>query len=358
MKNGNEFARIGQIFDEKQTISICLPQNVNMDAAAAATALYFALLHMNKQVSIACSTTVDSNFDLEGLDKVQTQLSSSGNTLVISFPYSDGAIDKVTYNIEGEKFNLLIQPKENASRLDSEKVQFAYSGGKAEVIITLFAPTLNALGSLYNSQKDKFSGVEIINIDRHFTNNNYGSINIVDKRASSMSEIVLEMLQSLNIAIDKEIATNLLSGIVSATNNFTSHSVSADTFTACAFLLNNGALKKTGGMMQRGVMNTQTPVQRQQFAGNQNQTLKPQEPSQRQQTQQNRQPVQQQHQRHNDDNQHSQPPVAKPFVPSNVPQSQEELEDINQQPGTAERKEAFQARNILKPNIFKGSNMF
>jgi len=244
MRKTAESARIAQIFNEKQSISICLPQNPNLDAVASATALYFTLLNMGKQVSITAPEEVNPQFGLIGQDKIQTQLSSEGNTLVVSFPYTEGAVDKVTYNIEGDHFNLIIQPKEGMDKLNHEKVKFNYSGGRPDVIVTVYTPTLNALGNLYNNQKDKFSGVEIINIDRHFTNNNYGTVNVVDKKAASMSEIMTDLLRSLNAKIDKDTATNLYTGITSATNNFTAHAVSAQTFESSAFLLNSGAVKK------------------------------------------------------------------------------------------------------------------
>ncbi|KXK10689.1 MAG: Bifunctional oligoribonuclease and PAP phosphatase NrnA [Microgenomates bacterium OLB23] len=324
MRKSNESARIAQILNEKQSIAICLPQNPNLDAVASATALYLTLLHMGKQVSIAAPEEVNAQFGLAGQDKIQNQLSTEGNTLSVSFPYTEGAVDKVTYNIEGDRFNLLISPKEGMPKLDHTQVKFNYSGGKADVIITIYTPTLQALGNLYNSQKDKFTGVEIINVDRHFTNNNYGTVNLVDKKAASMSEIVTDLLRALNAKLDKDIATNLYSGIVSATNSFMAHAVTADTFESSAFLLNAGAVRKAVQPMQ--------PIQ-------------PVQPTQippavvQQQPQPQPQPV-------------AQPQQVEP----SMPQSPEDVQNMVQ-PGTAENKESASSSNWLKPKIFEGSNL-
>ena len=332
MRKTAESARIAQIFNEKQSISICLPQNPNLDAVASATALYFTLLNMGKQVSITAPEEVNPQFGLIGQDKIQTQLSSEGNTLVVSFPYTEGAVDKVTYNIEGDHFNLIIQPKEGMDKLNHEKVKFNYSGGRPDVIVTVYTPTLNALGNLYNNQKDKFSGVEIINIDRHFTNNNYGTVNVVDKKAASMSEIMTDLLRSLNAKIDKDTATNLYTGITSATNNFTAHAVSAQTFESSAFLLNSGAVKKVAPIAPIA------PV-----APNMNGFAAPQQPQMPQPVQQ---PIQQ-------PQVVQQPQVEAPeFQPQSAPEDQEEV-----QPGTAERKEGSTSQSWLKPKIFEGSNL-
>ena len=52
------------------------------------------------------------------------------------------------------------------------------------------------------------------------------------------------ILQNLKIEIDRDIATNLYTGIATATNNFTSYSVNAETFENIATLLRSGAVKK------------------------------------------------------------------------------------------------------------------
>ena len=69
-------------------------------------------------------------------------------------------------------------------------------------------------------------------------------INLISKSSSSTSELVFKLIQGLNVEIDKDIATNLHSGILIATNNFTAYSVNADTFEAIASLLRAGAVKK------------------------------------------------------------------------------------------------------------------
>jgi hypothetical protein len=72
----------------------------------------------------------------------------------------------------------------------------------------------------------------------------YGTVNYVVKTASSTSELVFKVLQTLQVQLDKEIASNLYSGLTVATNNFTSYSVNADTFEAASTLLKSGAMKR------------------------------------------------------------------------------------------------------------------
>ena len=163
---------------------------------------------------------------------------------MVSFPYSDGSIDKVDYNIQGEAFNLIITPRSGFSKLDPKAVSFSYTGGVVDFIVSIDAPTLNTLGPIYTDNQNHFTGRDIVNVDRHLTNAFFGTVNFVNKTVSSVSELILTILEELKIEIDRDMATNLYSGVAAATNNFTSYSVSADTFEHIATLLRAGAVKK------------------------------------------------------------------------------------------------------------------
>lgn len=244
MNNDGVIPSIIKILETKSIYSVVLPANPTTDAVCAAVTLYLSLAKIGKSVSIACSTPIDPAIGIIGADKIQKELVASGDNLVVSFPYQEGSIDKITYNIEGNQFNLVIAPKEGKPRLESNAVKYSYKGGKGEVIFIIDSPSLASLGDIYTNQKEMFTGVEIINVDRHLTNTNYGSINLVEKQRSSTSELVFALLNALSLQVDKDAATTLYAGIVAATNSFTSYSVNANTFEACSKLLSLGAVKR------------------------------------------------------------------------------------------------------------------
>ena len=86
---------------------ICLTQNPSDDSIAAATSLYLGLSKNGKSASIVCSDEIKSN--LIGADKIKGDIAVSGDNLIITFPYTEGAIDKIDYYIQGDKFNISIQ---------------------------------------------------------------------------------------------------------------------------------------------------------------------------------------------------------------------------------------------------------
>lgn len=235
-------ARIADILTKQATGVIILPTNPSADAVASATSLYLALVKNGKNVTLICSSPVTADFI--AAEKIQPNLSVSGNNLVISFPYVEGAVDKVDCNIQSGNFNIVIAPRSGFPKLDPTQVKYSYSGGSFDFIITIDSPNLNSLGEVYLNNQSQFQGKDIINIDRHLTNGMFGTVNFVNKTTASISELIFKLLQYLKVTIDKDIATNLYAGIAASTNNFTSYSVNANTFETIAQLLRLGAVKK------------------------------------------------------------------------------------------------------------------
>lgn len=259
MNNNNSFnlalPRIREVLTKNNSGVIIIPPNSSIDALCSALSFYFALEKMGKGCAVIFTGKINDQ-NIIGLEKVKDNLSVNGDNLVISFPYNEGAIDKVDYQIQDQNFNLVIVPRQGYPKIDPSQVKFSYTGGNFDFIIVIDSPTLNNLGEIYQNNQNQFIGKEIINIDRHLTNNNYGTINLINKTASSISEIVFKVIESLEIMIDKDIATNLYYGLVSATNNFSSYSTNADTLEIAAKLLRAGAIKKvykqtTGGQQNQ-----------------------------------------------------------------------------------------------------------
>lgn len=238
----SNISRIHELVQKAVSGVIVMPVNPSLDALAAATAIYLALTKLGKTVNLVSETSPKS--DLIASDKVQNELTTAGDNLVISFPYTEGAIDKVDYNIQGESFNLIITPRPGNPKLNPEQIKYSYSGGMIDFIITVDAPNLNSLGKIFTENKEQIQGKTIINIDRHLVNDFYGLVNLVNKTSSSTSELALRFIKEVGAELDKDMATNLYTGLTTATNNFTSYSVNADTFETAAALLKAGAIKK------------------------------------------------------------------------------------------------------------------
>lgn len=238
----SQLQKVVEIIQNGQSGLICIPENPTDDAVAAATALYLGLMQLGENTAIACASPVKS--DLIASDKIQSEMATSGDNLVVSFPYQDGSVDKVDYFIQNDQFNIVISPRAGTEKLDQKDVKYNYTGGTMDFIVTIDTTNLRSLGQLYVDNQEQFKGKKIINIDRHLTNSFYGTANYVNRTVSSTSELILGILQTMNVQIDRDMATNLYAGILSATGNFTTATVNAQTFEASAFLMKQGAGKQ------------------------------------------------------------------------------------------------------------------
>ena len=72
-------------------------------------------------------------------------------------------------------------------------------------------------------------GREIINIDHHSTNSQYGILNIVDREAVSSSEVAFRLLERL-YPVSRESAVSFYAALVSDTRNFTTSNMSGAVF--------------------------------------------------------------------------------------------------------------------------------
>ena len=84
-------------------------------------------------------------------------------------------------------------------------------------------------------------GIPIVNIDHHVTNTRFGAINVVRTEAAATSEIVFDLVQDWGVPIDPQLATYLLTGIVTDTQSFTTSSTTPDSLEIAARLVRAGA---------------------------------------------------------------------------------------------------------------------
>ncbi|BDU50980.1 DHH family phosphoesterase [Haliovirga abyssi] len=76
----------------------------------------------------------------------------------------------------------------------------------------------------------------VINIDHHTSNEMFGELNYLDAKASSVAEIIFNLITKLEIAIDKDMGEAIYCGIINDTGNFSYNNVSVDTFNIAAKL--------------------------------------------------------------------------------------------------------------------------
>jgi phosphoesterase RecJ-like protein len=106
-----------------------------------------------------------------------------------------------------------------------------------DVAVALDCATAERLGRLEERVK---KAKVVVNIDHHVSNTKFGAVNVVDEKASSTAELVLQLLARMGAEITPDIATCLYTGLVTDTGRFGYASVTPRTHATASFLIQRG----------------------------------------------------------------------------------------------------------------------
>ncbi len=220
------------------SVLVLLPSSPDADSLTAALSLHLSLKKAGKNSLIGCSSLKFDSAPL-GVDQIQTAIGNQ--KLVISFDYVEDKVDLVSYDLDesGKRFNLVITPKEGAAPLDPATVQYAYTGASADLVITFGINSLEELGKIYSDEKAFLDQASIININPARPSS-FAKINLTATTVS-VSELIGSLLKSMSLKPTVDAATNLYRQLLTATNNFQSQSVTAETFELAAYLMRHQA---------------------------------------------------------------------------------------------------------------------
>ncbi len=108
----------------------------------------------------------------------------------------------------------------------------------AEAAVILECPKISRAGNIVNKLNDK---CRIINIDHHQDNENFGEINWIDQKASSVGEMVFEFFEAVGYQIDQPTAVQLYTAILTDTGRFRYNSATPRTMEIAGRLIEAGA---------------------------------------------------------------------------------------------------------------------
>ena len=83
--------------------------------------------------------------------------------------------------------------------------------------------------------------VPLVNVDHHVSNENYGTINLVDSTAISTTQVLYDFFKDNDLKINAKMATALYSGLVDDSESFTTEKTDLRTFEMASELLKCGA---------------------------------------------------------------------------------------------------------------------
>lgn len=255
------YSKLSELLLKSKSIGVVTPKDPNLDQMAAALSLYLALSADGRNVVVATpSAPLVEVSTLVGIDKVKTTINGRIGDLVVSFPYKEGDIDKVSYTLENETLNIVVKAGENGLSFNEKDVKYTRPKVAPDLLFIVGASRITDLGQLFdvNELKD----TTVVNIDNSAQNQGFGDIVMVSTRLSSISEQVANLIFNLGLRMDLDTAQNLLWGIDFATQSF-GPKTSPLAFQMVGELMKLGAVREQNPMLRTAFTPGTRPVQNQ-----------------------------------------------------------------------------------------------
>ncbi len=244
MQNANQ-KNIIELIKRSNKILVLPSSPPDGDSLGSAAALYMALRKLNKEVTVICADPVPDVYDfLPNMKVVGSKLVSS-NDFIITIDCKKIKVDKIKSDIEDDKVNIIISPRQDG-HFSEEDISFNKGEISYDLIITVDTAELQQLRGIYENNIQMFHQIPVINIDHHISNTHFGKINHVDIMSSSTTELLCPLLEELAKdtgidLIDEDIATLLLTGIITDTGSFQNANTTPKSFDVASELIAYGA---------------------------------------------------------------------------------------------------------------------
>ena len=111
-----------------------------------------------------------------------------------------------------------------------------------DLVVALDAGELSRYGALYERHRAFLDQAQVVNIDHHVTSEGCGQVNIIDVASAATAEIITLMLMQPGVALSRDAAVCLLTGIITDTRAFEFSATTPRTLEAAAHLMRAGAV--------------------------------------------------------------------------------------------------------------------
>lgn len=229
------------MIEEKKHVLLVFGANGGGDEIASTLGLYLFLTSQGKRAEmVSPDFRLPTQYQfLNKSERIGASLSEL-KTFIMTVDVKETGVQELSYDLVGDKLRIFVTPKKGI--LSKDQVKTAESSFKYDLIITIGTPDLTAFGDLYTQHPELFEQTPIINIDADPANEHYGHINLVDITATSVAEILFDLMKKIGKEyISEDVATALLTGMIAKTHSFKSEQVKPHTLTIAGKLINLGA---------------------------------------------------------------------------------------------------------------------
>lgn len=231
------------LIEKSEKILLVAHSKMDGDTLSSAIATHLLLQKMGKDTVVACADPVPEEFSFLPNTNVMKREISAGKDFVISLDCSETRAQKLRWKIEGEQLKIYVTP--SGGQFGKSNVSF-FEHMDFDLIISLDAADQKQLGRIFEENSDLFASVPLIVFDHHASNPGFGTVNIIDTKAASTTEVLYHFLpelfgESWEKMVDSDIATLLLTGIITDTGSFQNPNTTPKSLEVSADLVELGA---------------------------------------------------------------------------------------------------------------------
>ena len=236
--NSEVMAAVAAKINESHNILVALSSDPSIDELAAAIGLSLYLDRIGKRVTAIYSGGTPNVLQFLKPEETFEQSAEILQDFVIAL--NKEKADHLRYKIDGDYVKIFITPYK--SRISSEDLEFSYGDYNIDLVIALNVANGIDLDDALREHGRIMHDAIIINVTTGKPGK-LGEIEWADKGASSVSEMIAELLYGLKNkeGLQKEESTAFLSGIVASTNRFATASTTSRTMMISSKLIDSGA---------------------------------------------------------------------------------------------------------------------
>lgn len=241
-------------------VLVTVSRDPSVDQLSACIGLTLLLNKMGKHTAAVFSGQVPSTLEFLKPSETLEKTTDSLRDFIIALDKSKA--DKLRYKVEDNVVRIFITPYRTS--ISAADLEFSQGDFNVDVVVALGVQRQEDLDTAITAHGRILHDATVTSINTSDTGS-IGSINWVDKQASSLGELVTELSQTIGAnLIDSQIATALLTGIVAETNRFSNNKTSSQTMSISAALMAAGAnqqlvatkLEESGNVTPKAPSNT------------------------------------------------------------------------------------------------------
>jgi len=229
--------QVADIVKNATNILVTVSSNPSVDQLASCIGLSLALNKMGKHATAVFSGKAPSTIEFLEPEKTFEGNIDSLRDFIISLDKTKA--DKLRYKVEDSVVKIFITPYHTT--LSDKDLEFSQGDFNVDSVVSLGVIAQQDIDQAISAHGRILHDAAVITLN-NAPGGDFGSIHWMDQQASSLCEMVSELLIVMDRkAIDGQIATALLTGIVAETQRFSNSKTTPVTMSASATLMAAGA---------------------------------------------------------------------------------------------------------------------